>query len=318
MQSSTPLSQQTFFPILMTKNIHLEHPEDSILDGTLSILGAFLNVIRLSVKFDGAPAIVWGTNPATGNFFVGTKSVFNKKKIRICETPEQITEWYGGTDLEIILGSCLCNLPHTDRIYQGDFIGFGGDTEYTPNTITYKFDSPVAEEIIMAPHTEYVAESDLRDAVAYPICKYNPFSASAATNPDGSYFVKWVGADAVGDFEPLRDKIQFARQMAQLVEFEDAKGATQLKKDLNAFIRDGEEIVPELFANYQLVRLWKLVASIKEDAMRLIEIDSEVGAFIGDDEIDCEGYVMHSEHGSWKLVDRAEFSHANFNMGVGA
>ena len=53
----------------MTKNIHLEHPEDSILDGTLSVLGAFLNVIRLSVKIDGAPAIVWGTNPATGNFF---------------------------------------------------------------------------------------------------------------------------------------------------------------------------------------------------------------------------------------------------------
>ena len=73
----------------MTKNIHIEHPEDSILDGTLSVLGAFLNVIRLSVKIDGAPAIVWGTNPATGNFFVGTKSVFNKKKIIICETPSE-------------------------------------------------------------------------------------------------------------------------------------------------------------------------------------------------------------------------------------
>ena len=299
----------------MTKNIHIEHPEDSILTGSLHCLDAFLTSFFLSVKWDGAPAIVWGTNPATGNFFVGTKSVFNKKKIRICETQEQIREWYGGTDLEMILSCCLCNIPHTDRIYQGDFLGFGGDTEYTPNTITYQFDETVSEEIIIAPHTRYYADFDLRDAVKSPVTDWSDFPA---TNPDGSYFVKWVGADAVGDFEPLRDKIQFARQMAQLVEFEDKKGAAQLKKDLNAFIRDGDEIIPELFANYQLVRLWKLVASIKEDAMRLIEIDSEVGAFIGDDEIDCEGYVMYGNAWEYKLVDREVFSHANFNMGVGA
>ena len=56
----------------------------------------------------------------------------------------------------------------------------------------------------------------------------------------------------------LGDLCKFARIMAGLVEFEDAKGAKQLKQDLNAFIRDGDEIIPELFANYQLVRLWKL------------------------------------------------------------
>ena len=167
----------------------------------------------------------------------------------------------------------------------------------------------------MAPHTRYYAEYDLRNAVKSPVTDWSDFPA---TNPDGSYFVKWIGADAVGDFEPLRDKIQFARQMAQLVEFEDKKGAAQLKKDLNAFIRDGDEVIPELFANYQLVRLWKLVESIKADAMRLIEIDSEVGAFIGDEAIDCEGFVMHGNCYAYKLVDRAEFSHANFNMGVGA
>ena len=42
------------------KNIHLEHPEDSILDGTLTVLDAFLNAFVLSVKMDGAPAVVWG------------------------------------------------------------------------------------------------------------------------------------------------------------------------------------------------------------------------------------------------------------------
>ena len=210
----------------MTKNIHLEHPEDSILDGTLSVLGAFLNVIRLSVKIDGAPAIVWGTNPATGNFFVGTKSVFNKRKIRICETVDDIRAWYGGTPLEIILGSCLCNLPHTDRIFQGDFIGFGGECDYTPNTVTYSFSQPVAEEIIVAPHTEYLATDDLRNAKALPIKSlFLTPSNFPATNPDGSYFVKWVFPRAYGDFAGLDDRIAEAALLARGVIFPTAKGA---------------------------------------------------------------------------------------------
>ena len=109
----------------------------------------------------------------------------------------------------------------------------------------------------------------------------------------------------------------FAKQVAQLVEFEDAKGATQLKKDLNAFIRDGEEVEPELFANYQLVRLWKLVQSIKEDAMNLIGLNTGgIDSWIGSTPVDCEGYVMHTEFGSWKLVEREVFSHSNFKMGI--
>jgi uncharacterized Zn-binding protein involved in type VI secretion len=64
----------------MTQNKHIEHPEDTILTGDLNALDWFEAAGTLSVKIDGAPAIVWGRNPATGNFFVGTKSVFNKVK----------------------------------------------------------------------------------------------------------------------------------------------------------------------------------------------------------------------------------------------
>ena len=65
------------------KNTHLEHPEDTILTGDLSVLDALEQEQEISVKYDGAPAIVWGKNPATGRQFVGTKSVFNKVKIKI-------------------------------------------------------------------------------------------------------------------------------------------------------------------------------------------------------------------------------------------
>ena len=36
-------------------------------------------------------------------------------------------------------------------------------------------------------------------------------------------------------------------------------------------------------------------------------------AFIGQEEISAEGYVMDTEFGTFKLVDRRRFSVANFN-----
>lgn len=50
------------------KNTHIEHPEDSILTGDLSVLDWFIAESNISAKIDGAPAIVWGTNPSNGKF----------------------------------------------------------------------------------------------------------------------------------------------------------------------------------------------------------------------------------------------------------
>ena len=48
------------------KNTHIEHPEDSILTGDLSVLDWFCSMkgAKASLKIDGSPAIVWGTNPS--------------------------------------------------------------------------------------------------------------------------------------------------------------------------------------------------------------------------------------------------------------
>ena len=77
----------------MSKNTHLEHLEDSILlDGQQGVTDAFafLDLLaktfstkstgnfKITTKWDGAPAIFCGTYPGTGQFFVGTKSIFNK------------------------------------------------------------------------------------------------------------------------------------------------------------------------------------------------------------------------------------------------
>ena len=154
------------------QNKHLEHPEDSVISGDLNVLNWFTANGNISAKIDGAPAIVWGTNPATGNFFVGTKSVFNKVKIKINESHEDIDKNHSG-NVATILHQCFKYLPHTNKIIQGDFIGFGDSfvDEFTPNTITYKFDDYVTENIIVAPHTVYASDTTLRDAIASPMCE---------------------------------------------------------------------------------------------------------------------------------------------------
>ena len=63
------------------------HPEDCLLTSREDFMEMcrFLRCIdnTVSVKYDGALNIVWGINPENNRFFVGTKSVFNKVKIKI-------------------------------------------------------------------------------------------------------------------------------------------------------------------------------------------------------------------------------------------
>ena len=115
-------------------NTHIEHPEDSILSGDLRVQDG-LQRSNISAKIDGS-LLVWGTNPATKKFFVGTKSVFNKKLIKINHSHNEIDKNHTGFVAEV-LHACFDNLPKTKKVYQGDFIGFGGDYIYRPNTITY-------------------------------------------------------------------------------------------------------------------------------------------------------------------------------------
>jgi hypothetical protein len=294
------------------KNTHLEHPEDSILTGDLSVLDWFVNPGNLSVKIDGAPAIVWGTNPATGNFFVGTKSVFNKVKIKINESHEDIDANHQGNVAQI-LHACLDYLPRTAGILQGDFIGFGGSDEYTPNTITYKFPEVVNEEIIIAPHTVYIAEKDLRDAVAYPM------NFTITDTP----YVKFVKPEAYiqygqESFEDVAGIVQFARQISTMVNFVSNKEAAKIKQQINALIRAGEQITTESVNDFDcdpnLIRLWSLVKSIKDDCLFLCRNDGPA-AYINGNRIDAEGYVLTNAFGMFKLVNREVFAYHNFNSG---
>ena len=289
------------------QNKHIEHPEDSILTGDLTVLDWFVNPGTLSVKIDGAPAIVWGINPANGEFFVGTKAVFNKVKIRIAHSHDEINQFYQG-EVANILHACFDWLPHSDGIFQGDFIGFGGDTEYTPNTITYQFPEVIREKIIIAPHTRYEANDDLRDSWAIPL-------TVNLESTDCCLFVKpeaYIQHDQIS-FADVEEICDFARQMSTACEFVTDKEAAKIKQQINACIRAGEEVNPDDFdCDANLLRLWALVKSIKDDCLFLCR-NQGPAAYLYGNRIDAEGYVMTNEFGMFKLVNREVFSNANFN-----
>ena len=295
------------------KNTHIEHPEDSILNGDLSVLNWFTENGKISAKIDGAPAIVWGTNPANGKQFVGTKSVFNKKLIKINHDHSEIERNHQGK-VATILHHCLDYLPATTGIYQGDFIGFGGDCTFLPNTIRYEFpEEDINQEIIIAPHTYYEATEDLRDAVAYPL-QYKLQS-------DENVLYVQPGVTIDDDRESIHERCEFAKQIATLCEFPKSKQVTTIKRQLNACIKAGielDDITLEAIAHdnecdINVLRLWKLVLTIKYDMFQFIERQDEIDCYIDDEDCDHEGYVLINEYGTYKIVDREYFSAANFN-----
>ena len=175
----------------MAKNTHLEHLEDDILnngsDGGknaiafLRELGDMLqgkqSQVRITTKWDGAPAVICGIDPITGYFFVGTKSVFAKTAPKVMFSAEQIDETYSG-QLAAKLKACLQYLPKLGikGVLQGDLL-FTDDKSsdtidgermitFTPNTITYAVpaDSDLGSKINSAEvgivfHTKYTGQS---------------------------------------------------------------------------------------------------------------------------------------------------------------
>jgi len=295
------------------QNKHLEHPEDEILTGNLSVLDWFSEVDSfISVKMDGAPAIVWGTNPENGKFFVCTKAAFNKQKIRLCYTEDDIFEHFGGQPrVTQILIYCLEFLPRTKQVYQGDWIGFGkGLDTFKPNTITYKFPEIVRQEIIICPHTYYTGDK-LPEMVAHPI-------TSKFVSTKNVLFVQ--PAVSLNPYrEDLEDVCKFAKQMSTLCEFVSDKKASQIKKEINACIReqkvvDEDEIAEKCDCDNNLIRLWKLVKTIKDDLFLFIHEEDDIECSISGVDSFHEGYVIHNKFGSHKVVDRETFSHANFTI----
>lgn len=295
------------------KNKHLNHPEDTILlegrEGLYKVLSFFkAKSSTLSVKYDGSPAVVWGINPENNKFFVGTKSVFNKIKIKINYTHYDIEINHGHTPaVASILHMCLEKLPRVKGIYQGDFIGFGGGKEYTSNTITYSFDDIIDEDIIVAAHTTYSGDT-IKDSVASFGC--DKFASEECKFLD-------TNANFLDRDYRIGLYIALCRVLSLYVVYPTEQAGQQLKTYINSYIRmgleiDAKKIAKETKCNVNLIHLYNFITNIKEMLVDGIESYENVYLSIGSDPCGHEGYVMSNRHGTYKLIKRHGFSHANF------
>mgnify|MGYP001163987369 FL=1 len=297
------------------KNKHLEHPEDSILnkgkDGALNILKFFKDKSsELSVKYDGAPAIVWGINPENGKFFVGTKSVFNKVKIKINYSHYDIEVHHGSNPkVASILHLCYEKLPRIEGVYQGDFIGFGGGSVYNPNTITYNFNNIVTEDLVFAAHTSYHGDT-IKDMIA----KFNYKDAYAEE-------VKFLSTNAEIAYRDIKLDllISLAQAAVRFVKFPDKKQGEEIKIVVNSYIREQKDLNPNALAketgfHANLFHLYNFIRDIKLLLMEGITTDENVECLINNEVCEHEGYVMTNQYGNYKLVNRKQFSYANFTV----
>jgi len=293
-------------------NKHLEHPEDSILSGRRVALRAVKELIstkKLSVKWDGAPAIVFGINPTNGQFFVGTKSVFNKRRPKINYSPEDIDKNHKGAVADI-LRLCYRHLPRYHRIIQCDWIGVGGGSVYQPNTIAYHFSSPVYSRIIVAPHTEYTELSPDAEAKI----------GVTLSSSDDCYMVDTNNAEVI----PPLSWTELLKILPSIVGSKVPSDKVEIAKHINSFVRKGEvprpsemhDLLPDKYkyeVNVNTFRVWHLISQLKHRLLDAIVVNGNVDCYINDELTNHEGYVTCSDN-PYKIVDRLTFSKANFNL----
>jgi hypothetical protein len=179
---------------MAAKNTHLEHLEDEILnfgiDGGRAAIN-FLQGLRdmmkgnsnssvnMTVKWDGAPAIICGMLPMTNRFFVAKKSLFNKTPLYYTSEQEikDAPELKGDLQTKFLEAYRHLSKLSWNTIMQGDLMFTQSDKKtkkidgknyitFQPNTILYAvdMDSELGKQIASAKigivfHTTYSGSS---------------------------------------------------------------------------------------------------------------------------------------------------------------
>ena len=389
----------------MSKNTHLEHLEDDILNngsegGKASIaflrsLGRMLSQgdsssMKVTTKWDGAPAVICGIDPSTGMFFGGNKSVFAKTTPKVCYTDEIIDYYYPTSGLNYVLKECLKYFSGLgiEGVIQGDLL-FTENTKklttvngkqsvvFQPNTITYAIplDTDLgkrvnASKIGIVFHTHYKGSS-LPDMAAGFGVDVSPYQGNSEIAVFSSDFVDASGSAnfTTQELQKFKSSVNQAEgSLRQASKFLDVmKGTdkfafnTVFKQFFNTYIRGGKSIpstnkvvsdfaiyyttlldkeinakksaagkkkwedvkmngLKFIAANqrsiYMTVASYKNLTAAKLMIVRKLEKVKTIGTFLKDGNgykvTAPEGFVAIKSGQATKLVDRLEFSVANF------
>jgi hypothetical protein len=260
------------------KRTHLEHIEDIILTnghaGGEAVIGYFTDIynmlkgtgssaLQVSVKWDGAPAVVCGTNPDNGKFFVGTKSVF-AQSAKINYTKQDIAQNHGTGELGEKLLKCLAHLPklNIQGVIQGDMmftdndlttqdINGGKFITFRPNEIVYAVpeDSDIGRQIASAKvgiifHTTYVGET-LEDMNAKAGADVSTFTKNADVWFDNATYKNVAGSATF----TATESAEFAKGIQTLQTL-----LARVPQNLSAMLAANKDFVPmfQLFINSEI------------------------------------------------------------------
>lgn len=172
------------------KNTHLEHIEDLVFlkgkSGAQEALQYIKSVTdmlnqggsagEVTVKWDGAPAVVAGIDPQDGKFFIGTKGVFAKTP-KLVKSKSDLAMFEGGLKDKMAKAFPLLAKLGIKGVLQGDLMYTADDLDtatidgeecwvFQPNTITYAVpkDSELGQRIGASQlgiifHTTYTGDS---------------------------------------------------------------------------------------------------------------------------------------------------------------
>ena len=295
----------------MSKNTHLEHLEDDILNNGsaggknainfLNSLGKMLtgpasSSINVTTKWDGAPAVVCGTDPENGKFFVGTKSVFNINNPKICYSDELVDFYYEAGELNKKLKACLKYIPSLNitGILQGDLLYTTDKTVgqvngescvvFQPNTITYAIPStsPLGAKVKASSlgivfHTKYTGATMSELTATFGV---KTPASSATVHVFSSNFTDATGASQFTAAEKTAYNSAVNRASGSLKQAsafldilkDTGQGkfmlAVMFKQFFNSYIRSGTNLtntkaVTANFANYYQQALTKQINSVK-------------------------------------------------------
>ena len=285
-QNKSPSWQLVEATGIKTPSIHIEHLEDLIFNSGYVGAQAALNYVeslramlaegtgtttQLTVKWDGAPAIICGIDPSDSKFFIGTKSVFAKGEPKRCKNAADIDKWYSAQpELATKLLSALQHLPKLGigGVIQGDLMFTEGDVSmvsindedcyvFTPNTITYAVpvDSNLGKRIAKAKlgiifHTSYEGTSLDTMKANYGVNVGSLHQTSAVWFDDATY-KDYTGIASLTPSENASIQKQIASATATMEKIGQARFdiiltnkdfARSIKPFINQMVRQGEQV----------------------------------------------------------------------------
>ena len=260
------------------KNTHMTHIEDKVLYGGVNGTRQAINALRelrdmlagetsskLSVKWDGAPAIFAGQDPSDGNFFVAKKGIFAKNP-KIYKSAAEIDAEMSG-DLADKMKAALRYLPELGikGVVQGDFLFSKGDlknetidgqkyTTFHPNTIIYAVPYEQAEAVRKAQigivwHTTYKGSDfeSMKASYGVDVSKFkqskNVYSADAMLRDVGGATMDKKETAEVTKYLSTAGKLFNSIAGSTLRELEKNQELARLIEQYNnTFVREGQVI----------------------------------------------------------------------------